>query len=232
MRIDKYLTSAGVATRTEASKAAKSGAVTVNGEVVRDLSAHLDPLTAAVTYFGETVQYREHTYIMLNKPEGYISATDDPRAETVLKLLPEKIGRLGLFPCGRLDIDTVGLLILTDDGALAHRLLSPRHHAEKVYFFTADKKIERTDELEAGVTLDDGYHTLPAKIELIDEKHAYITLTEGKFHQIKRMLAAVGNHVQFLERVEFGGVKLDRSLGRGEWRYLTAEEEALLKAAR
>jgi len=232
MRIDKFLVSAGAATRSEASKAAKSGAVELNGNVVRDLSLHIDPSSACVKYFGEEIIYREHYYIMLNKPDGYISATDDPRAKTVLELLPEKLKKIGLFPCGRLDIDTLGLLILTDDGPLAHRLLSPRHHAEKTYFFRTARKIERTDELEGGVTLDDGYHTLPSKLKITGECEGYITLTEGKYHQIKRMFAAVGNHIEYLERVTFGGIELDRSLGRGDWRYLTAEEEAILKEAK
>lgn len=229
MRLDKFLTSAGYLSRSECAKAAKQGRITVNGKIITDSSAKIDEKNDTVNLDGENIVYREHTYIMLNKPDGYISATDDPRQMTVLELLPERLCRIGLFPCGRLDIDTVGLLILTDDGPLAHRLISPKHHAEKVYYFRTARPLERMDELEKGVELDDGYTTLPARCEKTGECEGLLTLTEGKYHQVKRMLAAVGNHCEFLERVSFAGIELDRSLVRGEWRYLTQEEEEILK---
>ena len=230
MRIDKFLSSHGIASRSEAAKAAKAGLVSVNGEKVRDLSRHIDPDRDVVAYDGEVISYNEYVYVMLNKPDGYISATDDPRQKTVLELLDDRLKKRGLFPCGRLDIDTLGLLILTDDGQTAHRLISPKHHAEKVYKFGCANELSDDDisRLESGVDLDDGYHTLPAKVRYEGEKTGYITLTEGKYHQIKRMFAAVGNKITYLERVSFGGVILDESLERGEYRYLTEEEVRLL----
>lgn len=230
MRLDKFLSSTGTMTRTEASKAAKKGAITVDGVPVSKCDAHIDPNTQIVAVNGEVVEYREFTYIMLNKPQGYVSATDDPDETTVLELLPEKYKKTGLFPCGRLDKDTTGLLILTDDGQLAHRLLSPKRHVAKVYRFKTADPISREDELEAGVTLEDGYHTLPAKLERLDEKEGLITISEGKYHQIKRMFAAVGNRITMLERIKFGGIELDRKLKKGMWRYLSPEEELKLKS--
>jgi 16S rRNA pseudouridine516 synthase len=226
MRIDKYLTSMGVSTRSEASRAARSGKILVDGIVVRDAGAHIDPEKNTVSYFGEEIAYRRHTYIMLNKPDGYISATDDLRQTTVLDLLDERLRKTGLFPCGRLDRDTLGLLILTDDGETAHRLLSPRHHAEKVYAFRCENTMSEADIscLESGVTLDDGYVTLPTKIKLNGGCEGRITLTEGKYHQIKRMFAAINNNIIYLERVEFAGILLDLSLKRGEWRFLNQNE--------
>ncbi len=230
MRLDKFLSVTGYLSRSESARAAKQGRITVNGSCVSDNSVKIDENKDVIILDGERIVYREHTYIMLNKPDGYISATDDPRQMTVLELLPERLRRIGLFPCGRLDIDTLGLLILTDDGPLAHRLISPKHHAEKVYYFRTARPLERVDELEKGVELDDGYVTLPAKCEKTGEREGLLTLTEGKYHQVKRMLAAVGNHCEFLERVSFGGIELDRTLVRGGWRYLTEEEETLLKS--
>lgn len=226
MRIDKFLTSMGAATRSEASKAARSGKILVDGNVVRDAGMHIDPEKNTVSYFGEEIAYRRHTYIMLNKPDGYISATDDLHQTTVLELLDDRLRRTGLFPCGRLDRDTLGLLILTDDGDTAHRLLSPRHHAEKVYAFRCENTLSASDIdcLESGVKLDDGYVTLPAKIELNGGREGCITLTEGKYHQIKRMFEAVGNNIIYLERVYFAGIPLDPSLKRGEWRFLYENE--------
>ena len=167
---------------------------------------------------------------MLNKPDGYISATDDPREKTVLELLDERSRKLGLFPAGRLDKNTFGLLILTNDGELCHRLLSPKNHVGKKYFFRAERDITEDDKrrLESGVMLD-GELTKPARVELIDSRSGEITITEGKFHQIKRMLEAVCNKIVFLERVEFAGIPLDRSLARGEWRELTPHEEEELR---
>lgn len=226
MRIDKFISSTGTATRSEASKTARNGGILIDGIPVRDMGFHIDPEKNIVTYLGEEIVYRRNTYIMLNKPDGYISSTDDPKKKTVLELIDERWRKRGLFPCGRLDIDTVGLLILTDDGETAHRLLSPKHHAEKVYAFRCAETLSETDirTLENGVTLDDGYFTLPAKVELNGGCEGRITLTEGKYHQIKRMFAAVGNKILFLERVEFAGILLDPDLKRGFWRFLYEDE--------
>ena len=232
MRIDKFLSMQGIASRKEAAKVAKSGGVTVDGAVVRDLSAHIDPDKNRVCYLGETIGYSEFVYIMLNKPTGYVSATEDKSLPFVTELLDERYRRMELFPVGRLDKDTVGLMILTNDGALAHRLLSPRHHVEKKYYFEADEPLPPTvsDDFRDGVVLRDGYECKEAKIELDPTcKSGVITLTEGKYHQIKRMIASFNNRVTYLERISFGKIELDKALARGEWRLLTKEEEALLK---
>ena len=234
MRIDKLLSELGLATRKEAAKLAKSGAVLVDGEVVRDLSKHIDPCVNSVTFLGRDVEYRKYTYVMLNKPEGYVSATDDKSLPYVTELLPDELRRRELFPVGRLDKDTTGLMILTNNGVLAHSVLSPRHHVEKQYFFTADEPMaDGAEELfSKGVTLADGYECKSAVLSLSDDRmRGVITLTEGKYHQIKRMVASTGNRVTSLERVSFATIPLDRSLARGEWRYLTDGEVEILESA-
>ena len=231
MRLDKFIVEAGLATRTEVSKYAKAGAISVNGVVVRRASGHIDPVTDKVTLHGKAVIWREFTYIMLNKPDGYVSATDDGKFPTVVELLPEEFQRIGLFPCGRLDKNTLGLMLLTNNGPLAHKLLSPKNHVDKKYRFTVKFPINEDDvrELESGVDIG-GYVTAPCKVEMIDEKNGYITLTEGKYHQIKLMAEAVHNQITYLERVSFGPLLLDTALERGEWRHLSAEEESALEA--
>ncbi len=231
MRIDKFLSEMAICSRSEAAKAARSGGITVDGAAVKRADLHIDPEKNVITYLGNTVSYKRFTYIMLNKPEGYISATDDPREKTVLELLDDRHKRLGLFPAGRLDKNTFGLLILTNDGELCHRILSPKNHVAKTYYFEAERKITEEDRLrlESGIRLD-GELTKPARVELCDERSGRITITEGKFHQIKRMLEAVCNKITYLERVEFAGIPLDRSLERGEWRELTEKEEELLRS--
>ncbi len=233
MRIDKFLSEQGIASRKEAAKAAKSGGVLINGVAVKDLSTHIDPDLADVIYLGRRVEYKKFIYVMLNKPEGYVSATDDPHLPFVTELLPDELRKRDLFPVGRLDKDTVGLMILTNNGQLAHSLLSPKRHVEKDYYFTA--KVPMREGVEEyfrdGVTLADGYECKSAKIVLDNDRMGgIITLTEGKYHQIKRMVAASDNRVMSLERISFGGITLDRSLERGQWRYLTAEEIALLES--
>ncbi len=229
MRIDRLLSEAGLASRSEAARAARKGNVTVNGEVVRDLSRHVDPERDAVLFCGEPVERPRNIFLMMNKPEGYVSSTDDPSAPTVLELLSGRLKNVGLFPCGRLDKYTVGLLILTNDGMAAHRMLSPKRHVEKVYRFLLAHPLLSEDEalLEAGVDIG-GYVTAPCSIEMETPCEGLITLTEGKYHQIKRMAEAVGNRILFLERVMFAGIALDPALARGEWRPLSAEELTLL----
>jgi 16S rRNA pseudouridine516 synthase len=226
MRIDKLLTHEGIASRKEAARLAKAGRISVNGTPIRSADKHIDPEKDEVCVNGVPVIYKEYIYIMLNKPAGYVSATEDGKLPTVLELLPEVLQGRGLFPCGRLDKDTLGLMILTNDGDSAHRRLSPKHHAEKSYAFECKFPLERLEELERGATLDDGYVTLPSKIEQTGERCGVITLTEGKYHQIKRMFESVGNKITYLERITFAGIELDRALERGEWRYLTSAEEA------
>ena len=231
MRLDKYIVESGLASRSEITKVAKSGGVTVNGKAVSRVSGHIDPTIDKVTYLGREVIWREFTYVMLNKPDGYVSATDDLLNPTVLTLLPTELQKIGLFPCGRLDKNTLGLMILTNNGPLSHKLLSPKNHVSKKYRFTTKFPISSKDieMLESGVDIG-GYVTAPCLVEMIDEKEGYITLTEGKYHQIKLMAEAVHNQITFLERVSFGPIELDRSLERGQWRYLSPDEESALEA--
>ena len=233
MRIDKLLSELGICTRRDAARIAKTGGILVDGSALKDVSKHIDPEKNRVTVLGRDIVYQKYTYVMLNKPRGYVSATDDKSLPYVTELLPEELRRRELFPVGRLDRDTVGLMILTNNGQLAHSLLSPKHHVKKEYFFTAAEPliVGAEEQFEKGVTLADGYECKSAELYLAeDRREGRIVLTEGKYHQIKRMIAAQDNRVTSLERISFGGIELDRSLSRGEWRYLTKEEiEALEK---
>ena len=224
MRLDKFLSITGTSSRKDSARAVRAGAVTVNGVGVKKADVNIDPDRDTVTFYGNTVVYRKHTYIMMNKPLGVVSATEDGREKTVIDLLPDELKRLDLFPCGRLDKNTEGMMLLTDNGSLAHYLLSPKRHVSKKYRFTS--KFQLTEEikqkLETGVDIG-GYMTKPCEVEIL-EGGGYITLTEGKYHQIKLMLDAVGNKVTSLERLTFGPLSLDPTLERGEWRYLTEEE--------
>ena len=232
VRIDKLLSELGLCTRREAAKIAKSGGILVDGVAVRDASKHVDPEKSRIMMQGREVVYQQFTYVMLNKPEGYVSATDDKSLPYVTELLPEELRRRELFPVGRLDRDTVGLMILTNNGQLAHSLLSPKHHVEKEYFFTAAEPLKNGVEetFRHGVTLGDGYECKSAELIVEPSRdRGIIVLTEGKYHQIKRMIASQGNRVTSLERISFGGIKLDGALARGEWRYLSDAEIALLE---
>ena len=231
MRLDKFIVESGLASRTEIAKAARNGAITVNGVVVRRPGNHIDPTVDTVVFCGKTVIYREFTYIMLNKPEGYVSSTDDALSPTVLTLLPDELQKIGLFPCGRLDKNTLGLMILTNNGPLSHKLLAPKSHVSKKYRFSVKFPLNRDDisNLEHGVDIG-GYVTAPCKIEMIEEREGFITITEGKYHQIKLMAEAVHNQITYLERVEFGPVSLDTSLARGQWRYLTEKEQESIES--
>lgn len=230
MRIDKFLSECGLATRTESAKAAKSGQITVNGEVVRKTDVHINPDTDKITFMGKAVTYRKFTYVMLNKPDGYLSATEDGEGVTVMELLPKEFFKMGLFPCGRLDKDTFGLLIMTNDGDTAHNLLSPKYHVPKTYKFECENPISDSDKkrLESGVDIG-GYITKPSQLKICESKiSGEISITEGKFHQIKRMFAYIENKITYLERISFGEIPIDESLKRGEWRYLTSDEISLL----
>lgn len=191
MRLDKFLTHTGTLTRRQAAAAAKAGKLSVNGTPVLRCDIHIDPEHDQVAYMDQHIAYQKYTYIMLNKPAGVLSATNDPKQKTVIDLLPEPLQRLQLFPCGRLDKDTLGLLILTNDGPAAHRQLSPKTHAEKEYAFRCKKPFSQIQKIEKGVCLADGYQTLPCKIRMADSFSGVITLTEGKYHQIKRMFEAL-----------------------------------------
>ncbi len=233
MRLDKYLAGSGRFSRSEASRAVRCGKITVNGEVVKNPSVHIDEGSAVVMYGTEAVVWTKYKYVMLNKPMGYISATEDTWSEegrTVMALLPPEFTRLGMFPCGRLDIDTVGLLLITDNGSLAHELLSPARHVKKTYRFRCTVAVDETmhRQLETGIAFSD-FTSKPCRVTLEEDRlGGEITVTEGKFHQIKRMFHAVGSEIEFLERVTFGPLRLDPALERGEWRYLTEGEIAAL----
>lgn len=235
MRIDRFLSDMGIASRRESAAAAKRGQITVDGEVVRDPSKHIDPERVIVSYMGRVIEYNKYVYVMLNKPEGYVSATEDSRLPVVTELLSDELKRMELFPVGRLDRDTVGLMILTNNGPLAHSLLSPKHHVAKEYYFKCAEPLAHDVEerFRNRIVLADGYECKEALISPdSDRLGGVITLTEGKYHQIKRMIASTDNAVTFLERISFAGIPLDRTLARGEWRMLTDEERALLEGTR
>ena len=236
MRLDKFLSVTGTLSRSDAKRAIRAGRVSVGGIAARSGELQLDPEKERVCLDGREIIYRRATYIMLNKPEGYVSATDDPRDKTVLELLPDELRRLNLFPCGRLDKYTLGLMLITDDGELSHRLLAPKSHVSKNYRFRAEKPVSESDRLllESGVHIEGGYLTKTARVTLDDSSSGgIITICEGKYHQIKQMLEAVSNKITYLERVSFGPLTLDEQLARGEWRFLTEEEiESLRNAAR
>lgn len=232
MRLDKYLADSGLFTRSEAGKVVRQGRVSVGDEIIRDPARKICENTTRVTVDGDPIGYTKFRYIMLNKPSDTVSTTeDDPKS--VMKLLPPEFSRMDMFPCGRLDIDTLGLLIITNDGQTAHRLLSPKHHCEKTYRFECFPIGENERlRLENGLKLSD-FTSKPCSVTLSDAAHGEITVTEGKYHQIKRMFHAIGSEITYLERIKFGGIALDTSLDRGEWRELTENEVSrLLEAAK
>ena len=234
MRLDKLLSVSATATRKETARAVRAGQVTVNGAVAKRADMAVDPEKDVVCFCGNAVVYKPFRYVLLNKPDGYVSATEDGRDPTVLELLPSLYSDLGLFPCGRLDKHTLGLMLLTNNGELSHRLLSPRRHVSKRYAFRVKFPLNDADcdRFRDGVTLEDGYETKPADIELAeDQRSGVITLVEGKYHQIKRMMEALHNQITYLERIRFGPLTLQGDLPRGAWRELTEEEERLLLMA-
>ena len=234
-RIQKVLADQGICSRREAERLIAAGKVKVNGHPVT-LGDKMDPDYDKVTIDGQTqriVRKRQYTYIMLHKPAGVLSATEDSRQKTVLELLPPELRRRGLSPVGRLDKDTEGLLLLTDDGELAHRLLSPKYHVDKRYYAEVDGLLgpADADAFAKGMTLDDGLVCLPAGLELCGSGACIVTLQEGKFHQVKRMLAFRGAPVRYLKRLSMGPLVLDETLAPGAFRELTAAETAELRAA-
>ena len=234
MRLDKFFSDAGILSRRDCARAVSRGEITVDGIPARRADMKIDEEQATVALRGEVIPYARYVYVMLHKPEGYISATTDGRAPVVTELLPETLRRRGLFPCGRLDKDTTGFMLLTDDGPLAHDLLSPRHHVEKEYAFTLDLPLPSgaEDRFLAGVTVG-GELCKPASLTLApDRLSGTVVLTEGKYHQIKRMMLTEGATVLTLSRESFGGISLDTALAKGEWRYLTQEEQARLLSHR
>lgn len=231
MRLDKFIVNCGMATRSEVKKLVKQGRVTVDGITAVKSDEKIDENTSVVCLDGEQLNYREFIYLMLNKPSGYVSATYDAKLPTVIDLVPEEYLHFEPFPVGRLDIDTEGLLILTNDGKLAHELTSPKKHVYKTYYAELDADMEDADIeiFKNGIKLDEDFTTLPAELVITeDRKKVYISICEGKFHQVKRMCQKVGKNVVYLERVKMGGLELDGSLERGMVRELKDNEIQLI----
>ena len=233
-RLDKIIASTGRWSRREVKNLVRQGRVLVDGVPARSAEEKADPETAEIAVNGEVLTYRRYTWVMLNKPAGYLSATEDGRGPTVLDLLPPELKKQDLFPVGRLDKDTEGLLLLTNEGGLAHELLSPRHHVDKVYYTRVAGRLTEEDcrAFEAGLLLDDGLQCMPAELKILkagEESEAHVTLREGKFHQVKRMLAYLGKPVLYLERIRMGNMTLDVNLPRGKFRFLTSEEVKSLR---
>jgi 16S rRNA pseudouridine516 synthase len=233
-RIDKVLANLGYGSRKDIRKICKNGQVKVDGEIIKDSSLHIDPENSEIMIGNEVVNYRTFVYIMMNKPQGVISATEDKRDETVVDLLDESYIPFEVFPVGRLDKDTEGLLLLTNDGQLAHQLLSPKKHVPKTYYAKVEGIVTVEDEqkFKEGVFIDDNYKTLPAELKILksDEiSEIELTIYEGKFHQVKRMFHAVDKEVIYLKRLSMGPLELDTDLDLGEYRELTEEELDMLK---
>lgn len=233
LRLDKLLADTGRWSRKEARRLIQRGEVAVNGGVVRRPEEKISTDHLTLTVLGEAVTWQKYTYLLLHKPAGVLTATEDRRQRTVLDLLPEPLRRQELRPVGRLDKDTEGLLLLTNDGVLAHRLLSPKSHAAKVYYAETEGTVDEEDiaAFARGLVLGDGLICQSAVLERLGENRCLVTLWEGKFHQVKRMLAARGKPVRYLKRIEMAGVRLEDTLPRGKFRHLRAEEIALLRRA-
>ena len=233
-RLDKLIALNCNVSRKDARKLIKDAAVSVNSRVCLRAEELVDPEVDEIDVKGYNFTAKEHIYIMLNKPQGVISATTDPAKKTVIDIIPPELKRRSLFPAGRLDRDTVGLLIITDDGAFAHRIMSPAHHVFKTYEATLSYPIDDNDiaKLESGITLGDGTECLPAKVKAFTTVDglpaAEIKIREGKYHQVKRMFHALGNNVEHLRRIQIGSLKLDTSLAEGECREMTDEELELV----
>ncbi|EMK2924056.1 rRNA pseudouridine synthase [Listeria monocytogenes] len=231
MRLDKLLSHTGFGSRKEVKPLLKSGAVVVNGTIQKDSKTQVNPDKDQITVHGTPVVYQEFVYFMLHKPQNVVSATEDNVSETVIDLLAQEDTLTGPFPVGRLDKDTEGLLIITNDGTLAHNLLSPKKHIDKTYYAKIDGDVTAADveAFVAGIELDDGYTCKPASLEIITPNEINVTIQEGKFHQVKRMFAARGKTVSYLKRISMGNLQLDESLELGEYRPLTEAELAILQ---
>ena len=235
LRIDKMLSNIGLGSRKQIKQEAKQGQIKINGEIEKDSSRIIDTDNDVVKYKNEVVKYVQYIYLMMNKPKGVVSATEDNYDKTVIDLLMEEDKFYNPFPVGRLDKDTEGLLILTNDGQLAHDLLSPKKHVDKTYYVEVEEEVTKEDVkafAEGVILTNENYKTLPAKLEIIEAGYpstCYVTIKEGKFHQVKRMFNAVNNEVIYLKRLSMGSIKLDEGLKLGEYRHLTEEELTKLK---
>lgn len=231
-RIDKILVSQGIGSRREVQKRIKSGEVTVNGEIIRKPEFKADAENDKIAVLGKVLNYSEHIYIMMNKPVGVVSASNDNHDKTVIDILPDEYKRKGLFPAGRLDKDTEGLLIITDDGDFAHRMLSPKKHVDKQYIAQLDGEItEKTiQNFKQGIIFADGTKCLPAKLEIYnnDKKTGLVTICEGKFHQVKKMFISCGLNVVHLQRISIGDLYLDGNLPIGGCKLLTNLDKKLI----
>lgn len=233
-RLDKLISSQGRYSRKEAQELIKSGCVKVDGITVRDRGAKVDGSTCFVCINGEEMKFEKFVYLMLNKPKGVVSATNDSRDKTVIDLVSDEYKRRNLFPAGRLDITTTGFVLITDDGDFAHRILSPKNHIEKTYEARLAEAVteEQLRAVAEGIVLKDGTECLPAKLRVLESGEnplVEIKICEGKYHQIKRMFAAAGNGVVELKRTKMGGVELDKNLSEGEFRPLTPDEVKLVE---
>lgn len=234
-RLDKIISNLGYGSRKDVKTFVKKGLIEVDGVIAKDNGMSVDPEKSSIKINGEEILYRKYIYLMMNKPDGVISATQDNKDETVIDLLEIDHQVFEPFPIGRLDKDTVGLLLLTNDGELNHRLISPKWHVDKIYYAEIDQKVDESDieKFKKGIVLDDGYKCMEAKLEIISSSdegsEIRLTIQEGKYHQVKRMFEAVGKKVTYLKREEFGGLKLDEELEEGEYRELTDDELMLLK---
>ncbi len=232
-RLDKIISSQSMMTRSEAHKLIKSGAVAVNGIQIKNTSAKTDPDVDCVTVNGNVFRYRKYIYIMMNKPDGIVSASRDPKEKTVIDILPDELKRPDLFPAGRLDKDTTGFVLITDDGDFAHNILSPRHHIDKTYLAETDCEIhkEHLEKMRNGLLLGDE-QLLEAEIDIVENSPSIIykiVLREGKYHQIKRMIASTNAKLLSLKRIRMGQLDLDEKLAAGECREITDEELALIQ---
>lgn len=225
LRLDKYLADAGIGSRSQVKQYLKKGMISLNDQIIQSGDVKIRPGTDQVCCQGQPVLWEEFVYYMLNKPAGYVSATEDNTCETVLALIPDT-SHPNLFPVGRLDKDTEGLLLITNDGGLAHRLLSPKKHVDKTYYVTVDTPIPATAfrRFQEGMDIGEQHLTLPAVLEILSPVTAHLTIQEGKFHQVKRMFHAVGCEVTYLKRIRMGSLELDASLPPGGSRRLTPEE--------
>ncbi len=232
-RLDKIIANSGTLSRKEVHRLIKSGAVSVNGITTKDRGFCIDPETAEIKINGQSVSLEKYVYIMLNKPEGVVSATKDPTEKTVVDLVPTEFKKKNLFPAGRLDRNTTGFVLITDNGDFAHKILSPKNHIEKTYEARLAERIdeESLKKVAEGITLGDGTECLPAKVKVLEDGEnplIEIKICEGKYHQIKRMFAAVGNAVIELKRVKMGQLPLDENLAPGECKILSKEEVELI----
>lgn len=232
-RLDKMLSHLGVGSRKEIKNIVKAGRVSVNGKIIKQADSHVQPYQDLIEVDGKPMLYRKYIYLMMNKPPGVISATEDDFSKVVTDLLMPEHKTFDPFPVGRLDKDTEGLLLLTNDGKLAHRLLSPKKHVPKTYFAEIEGEVTETDceSFRNGVIIDGGYRSLPSKLKIITQgpkSLVEVIIYEGKFHQVKRMFAAVGKTVVYLKRLSMGTLKLDERLSLGEYRELTEAEVSAL----